>query len=72
MIYLDAYIDGTPPSRLKQKKFYVVRIGNKSQQSPNKIEEQMGQDGQLIATPPRLNRIGIKTQSFRRKVEPFK
>ena len=36
MIDLDASIDGTPPSQLKQKKFYVIRIGNKSQQSPNK------------------------------------
>jgi len=50
-IDLDAYIDGTPPSRLKRKKFYIVRIGNKTERSPNKIEEQMGQDGRLIATP---------------------
>ena len=45
MIDLDAYIDGTPPSRLKQKKFYVLRIGNKTERSPNKNEEQKGQDG---------------------------
>ena len=70
-IDLDAYIDGTPPSRLKQKKVYIIRIGNKTERSPNKIEEQMGQDGRLITTPPRLNGIGIKTQSFRRIVEPF-
>ena len=70
-IDLDAYIDGTPPSRLKQKKVYIVRIGNKTERPPNKIEEQMGQDGRLITTPPRLNGIGIKTQSFRRIVEPF-
>ena len=70
-IDLDAYIDGTPPSRLKRKKFYVVRIGNKTERSPNKIEEQMGQDGRLITTPPQLNGIGIKTQSFQRIVEPF-
>ncbi len=44
-IDLDAYINGTPPSQLKRRKFYVVRIGSKSEQSPNKIEEQMGQDG---------------------------
>ncbi len=56
----DAYIDGTPPSRLKRKNFYVVRIGNKTERSPNKIEEQMGQDGRLITTPPRVNGIGIK------------
>ena len=29
-IDLDAYIDGTPPSQLKPKKFYVLRIGNKT------------------------------------------
>ena len=45
MIDLDAYIDRTPPSWLKRKKFHVFRIGNKTEQSPNKIEEQKGQDG---------------------------
>jgi len=51
-IDLDAYINGTPPSRLQRRKLYVVRIGNKSeQQSHNKIEEQIGRDGQLITTP---------------------
>jgi len=44
---------------------------NKIEQSPNKIEEQMGQDGRLITTPPGLNGIGIKTKSFQRIVEPF-
>ena len=48
-------INGTLPSQLKQKGFYVVRFGNKSEQLPNKIEEQMGQDGGSITTPPRLN-----------------
>jgi len=49
-IHLDAYIDGTPPSQLKRKKFYVIRIGNnKTERSPNKIEEQM-------ATPPTIER----------------
>ena len=43
-IDLDAYINGTPHFWLKRKKFYVVRIGNKTKQSPNKIEKQMGQD----------------------------
>jgi hypothetical protein len=38
-IDLGAKINGTPPSQLKQKGFYVVSIGNKSEQSPNKIEE---------------------------------
>ena len=60
-IDLDAYINRTPPSQLKQKKFYVVRIGSKSEQSPNIIEEQIGWDGRLITTPTRVNGIGIKT-----------
>ena len=51
-IDLDAYINRTPPLQLKRRGFYVVRIGNKTKQSPNKIEEQMGQDRQLITTPP--------------------
>ncbi len=69
---LDAYISGIPPSQLKQRKFYIVRIrGNKTEQSPNKIEEQMGQDGLLFTTPSQLTRIGIKTQSFRIIAEPF-
>ncbi len=44
-IDLDAYINRTLPSQFKRRKFYVVRIGSKSERSPNKIEEQMGQDG---------------------------
>ena len=63
-IDLDAYINGTPPSQLKRRKFYVVKIGIKSEQSTNKIEEQIGRDGRLITPPPQLNGIGIKTQSF--------
>jgi len=50
-IDLDVYINGTPPSKLKRKGFYVVRIGNKSEELPNKIEEQVGQDGRIITTP---------------------
>ena len=68
---LNAYINGTPPSQLKRRGFYVVRIGNKSEQSPNKIEEQTDRDGRLITTPPRLRELGIKRQSFRRIVDPF-
>ncbi len=69
-IDLNAYINGAPPSQLKWGGFYIVRVGNKTK--PNKIEEhQMGQDGRLITTPPLLNGIRIKMQSFRRIVEPF-
>jgi hypothetical protein len=70
-IDLDACIDGTPPSRLQRREFYVVRIGNKTEPSLNRIEDQTGRDGRLITTPPRLNGIGIKSQSFRRLAEPY-
>jgi hypothetical protein len=52
-------------------KVHVIRIGIINDYSPRKIEEQMGQDGRLITTPPRLNGIGIKSQSFRRIADPF-
>ena len=54
-IDINAIINGTAPSRSNQGGFYVVRIGNKTKQSLNRIEEQMGRDGQLITAPPRLN-----------------
>jgi hypothetical protein len=57
---LNEYINGTLPSQLKQRGYYVVRIGNRSKQLPTKIEERMGQDRQLITTPPRMRGIGIK------------
>ncbi len=68
---IDAYIDGTGPSQLKRRGFYVVRIGNKNKQLPNRIEDQRSRDGQLITTPPRLNGLRIKQQSILRIVEPF-
>jgi hypothetical protein len=50
-IDLYAYIDGARRSQLKQRKFYVVQIGNKNETLPNRIEDQMGRDRQLITTP---------------------
>ena len=63
-LYLNAYINGTPPSQITQRDFYVFRIGIKNEDSPNKIEEQIGQDGQLITTPPRLNGLALKHNPF--------
>jgi len=70
-IDLDAYIDGTTPSRLKQKKFYVIRIGIKTEESPNRIEDQRGRDGRLITAPPRMNLHRITQQSFRIIVDQY-
>jgi hypothetical protein len=66
---INACINGLPPKH--RELVYFIRIGVNTDLSPKKIEEQMGQDGRLITTPPRLNGIGIKTQSFRRIADPF-
>ena len=39
--------------------------------SPKKIEMRKYRDGRLIVTPPRLNGLRIKQQSFRKLMEPF-
>jgi hypothetical protein len=56
---LNAYVNGTNPTKNREK-CHFIRIGVLHANSPRKIEEQMGQDGRLITTPPRLNGIGIK------------
>jgi hypothetical protein len=70
-IDINAYIDGAWTSCSNRGGFYVVRIGNKNKQSPNRIEDQRGCDGQLITTPPRLNLLRITHQSFRRIVDQY-
>ena len=67
---LNAYVNGAKPPKNREQ-CHFIRIGILHHNSPRKIEEQMGQDGQLITTPPRLNGIGIKTQSFGRIADPF-
>ena len=57
----------TTPSRSNRGKLYVVQIGNKTEQSPNRIEEQMGRGGGLTTAPQRLNGLGLKQQSTIRK-----
>jgi hypothetical protein len=69
-IDLNAYVNGTKPTKNRER-CHFIRIGILHHNSPRKIEEQMGQDRQLITTPPRLNGIGIKTQSFGRIADPF-
>ncbi len=44
-IDIDAYIDGARTSRSNRGGFYVVQIGNKNKQLPNRIEDQRGRDG---------------------------
>ena len=66
---INACILGVPAKH--RVKVHVIRIGIINDYSLRKIEEQMGQDGRLITTPPRLNGIGIKSQSFQRIADPF-
>jgi len=66
----NAYVNGSKPTKNREQ-CHFIRIGILHHNSTRKIEEQMGQDGQLITTPPQLNGIGIKTQLFGRIVDPF-
>jgi hypothetical protein len=66
---LNACINGVSPKHRVNSHF--IWIGILHHNSPRKIEEQIDQDGRLITTPPRVNGIGIKTQSFRRIADPF-
>ncbi len=50
---------------------HVIRIGVSTDLSPQKIEMQKYSDGRLIVTPPRLNGLRMKQQSFRKLMEPF-
>ena len=69
---IDAMINGTTASWDNRRPFYTVWIGVMSLQSPSKIELQKDtRNGLLITTPPRLNGLGIKTQSFWRIADPF-
>ena len=52
-------------------KVHVIRIGVSTDLSPKIIEMQKDCDGRLIVTPPRLNGLRIKQQSFRKLMEPF-
>jgi hypothetical protein len=54
-IDIDAIINGTALSHSNRGGFYVTKIGIKTEESPNRIEDQRGRDGRLITTPPRMN-----------------
>ena len=53
-------------------KIHMIRIGILHHNSPRKIEMQKYSDGRLIITPPRLNGLRIKRQSFRQFTEQYK
>jgi len=67
---LNALMKGKPPKHRMKVNF--IRIGVLHANSPRKIEMQKGSDGLMIFTPPRLNGLRIKQQSFRQCVEQSK
>jgi hypothetical protein len=60
---LNAFIQGE--SSMHRERVYFVRIGILHDNFPRKIEMQKDTDSRMIVTPPRLNEIWIKQQSFR-------
>ena len=67
---IDAFIQGE--SANKRKDIAFIRNGVLHAKSPRKIEMQKDSDGLMIVTPPQLNGLRIKQQSFRQCVEQSK
>jgi len=67
---LNALMKGKPPKHRMKVNF--IRIGVLYDNSPRKIEMQKDSDGLMIVTPPRLNGLRLKQQSFRQCVEQSK
>ena len=67
---LNAFIQGE--SAKHRERVYFIRIGVLHANSPRKIEMQKDSDGLMIVTPPRLNGLRLKQQSFRQCVEQSK
>jgi hypothetical protein len=71
-IGLHAFINGTKSTK-NRAKIHMIRIGVLDDNSPRKIEMQKYRShGRMIITPPRLNGLRIKRQSFRYLTEHFK
>jgi hypothetical protein len=68
-IDLNSFINGVSPVHRVRRQFIWIGIIN--DYSHRKIEMQKYSDGRLIVTPPRLNGLRIKQQSFRKLIEPF-
>jgi len=68
--WIDAFIQGE--SANKRKDIAFIQIGVLHAKSPRKIEMQKDSDGLMIVTPPQLNGLRIKQQSFRQCVDQSK
>jgi hypothetical protein len=69
-VYLNAFVQGE--SAKHRENVHFIRIGVLHAKSPRKIEMQKDSDGLMIITPPQLNGLRIKQQSFRQCVEQSK
>ena len=66
---LNAFINGVSPKH--REKCHFIRIGVLYANSPREIELQKDSDGRMISTPPRLNGLQLRQQSFRKFMNPF-
>jgi hypothetical protein len=67
---LNAFMNGMSPKH--RVKIHFIWIGILHLNSPRKIEMQKDTDGQMIVTPPQLNGLWLKQQSFRQCIEKYK
>jgi hypothetical protein len=61
-----AFINGTKPTK-DRNNIHMIKIGVLDDHSPQKVEMQ-----KMIVTPPQLNGLRIKQQSFRQYMEQYK
>ncbi len=52
-------------------KIHFIWIGFLAVDSPRKIKMKRYSDGRMNTTPPRLNRLHFRWQSFRKLMDPF-
>jgi hypothetical protein len=67
---LNAFMDGM--SAKQRVRSHFIQIGILAVDSPRKIEMQRYNDGQMTITPPQLNGLWLKQQSFRQCMEQYK
>ncbi len=67
---LNAFMNGM--SAKQRARSHFIWIGVLAVDSPRKVEMQRYNDGLMIVTPPRLNGLRLKQQSFRQCMEQYK
>ncbi len=67
---LNAFMNGMSAKQWERSHFIRIRV--LATNSPRKIQMQRCNDGRMIATPPQLNGLWLKQQSFREYMEQYK